>query len=107
MTTHNLVTFASVQEDLLGQLELARDVVVHGDEQAAASVARSELPRFVAGLRALVERHQPDADGFCQECRTGRWWRRPRVPCQVLLEFRLAMLDSDTRPLRPSKHRAE
>ncbi|MEU4806364.1 hypothetical protein [Actinosynnema sp. NPDC023587] len=87
---NNHVVFAAMREQLWSDLETTCDVVLDGDDHTAAVVARDRLPGLVAGLRALLAQHTPDANGHCRQCRVGRWWHRTPVPCRVLLEFRLA-----------------
>lgn len=105
-TTRNHVVFGALQENVLNRLAEVCDVAVNGDLDAAASVARAEMPRLVAGLRALVLQHRPDENGQCVQCVAGRWWRRIAVPCHVLLELQLSMMNYDQKPIRPSRHRA-
>jgi len=106
MSTHNQVVFANLSDDVLGQLEHACDVAVNGDIESVAAMACLEVPRFVAGLRVLLEEHVPDANGYCQRCTAGRWWRRTHVPCRVYLEYRLASGAHDRDPVRSPRHRA-
>lgn len=87
---NNLVS-AEVRREVLAHLELACDVAMNGDDPAAASVARRELPGLVAGLRALLAEHVFDVNGYCRTCRSSRWWRRTPGPCTALLTFRLGM----------------
>ena len=73
---------------------VARMVDVGGDD-AVAAVARSEMPRLLAALHALLDEHQPDVNGRCPMCRDRRfwrlhYWRRPNVPCRAFLAARLA-----------------
>jgi hypothetical protein len=99
---NNNVVFAALRDRLWSDLETTCDIVLDGDDRTAAVAARGELPGLIAGLRALLARHVPDANGHCTQCRAGRWWRRAPVPCRVLLEFQLARDDAPTR--RP-RHR--
>jgi len=97
--TQNHMVFTVLQGNVLSRLDEACDVAVNGDLDAAASVARREMPRLAAGLRALVMQHGPDENGQCVQCAAGRWWRRSTVPCHVLLELQLAMMNYDERPM--------
>jgi hypothetical protein len=98
----NHVAYQAVFGELLTRLELVSDLARDGDDRSVASAARTEWPRLVTGLRALVEQHSPDRTGHCTICRGGRWWRRAPLPCRVLLTFQLAT-DAPL-PHRP-KHR--
>ncbi|WP_158854640.1 hypothetical protein [Saccharothrix deserti] len=103
MTRDNKVVFGALQEEVFAHLDAACDIALEGDEHAAASTARAELPRLVAGLRVLLAQHVPDANGHCRSCRVGRWWRRTPVPCRVLLEYQLAVCEGST---HQPKHRS-
>ena len=48
-----------------------------GDERAAATVGRFELPRVVEALKAVLDEHSPDEHGRCPSCRTRRFGRAP------------------------------
>ncbi|NUT90540.1 MAG: hypothetical protein HOY78_00790 [Saccharothrix sp.] len=64
------------------------------DDTAAADLARTELPRVVAALRALLDEHTPDAHGRCPTCRTrraGRFSRKLPSPCRAYLGAQLAL----------------
>ena len=106
MTMVNEVVFFNLREAMLSRLDRAVDVVAKGHRHDAVSCARRELPRLVAGLRALIALHTPDADGYCGECRGGRWWRRQHSPCRVLLAYYIAAKEFDDQPEAvAAKHR--
>jgi hypothetical protein len=62
-----------------------------GDERAAAAIARFELPRLVAALRAVLDEHSPDEHGRCPSCRTRRFGRAPS-PCRAYLTAHLCLI---------------
>lgn len=73
-----------------------------GDEQAAALVARLELPRVVEALKAVLDEHTPDQNGRCPNCRTRRFGRAP-APCRAYLTAHLCLVvteEETTTPLR-------
>jgi hypothetical protein len=103
----NEVVFATLRDSMLHELDSTVDTVTRGHQRDAVSVARQELPRLVAGLRALIALHVPDEEGFCVQCGRGRWWRRQHAPCRVLLAYHIAIKDFDDLPsVEPAKHRA-
>ncbi len=62
-----------------------------GDERAATVVARFELPRLVAALKAVLDEHTPDQFGRCPTCRTSRFGRAP-APCRAYLTAHLCLV---------------
>lgn len=103
----NEVVFVNLRESLLFKLDHAVEVVVEGRECDVVSFARQELPRLVSGLRALIAQHEPDADGYCRQCKRGSWWRRHHAPCRVLLAYHLAVDGQNPDPqVRRARHRA-
>lgn len=62
-----------------------------GDERAASTIARFELPRLVAALRAVLDEHAPDEYGRCPRCRTRRFGRAPS-PCRAYLTAHLCLV---------------
>jgi hypothetical protein len=96
----------SLQADLVA---VARMVNL-GSDDAVAAVARSEMPHLLAALRALLDGHEPDANGRCPTCRDRRfwrrhYWRRPNVPCRAFLAARLAWTAVDEAQNRPGDDR--
>jgi hypothetical protein len=65
-----------------------------GDERAAATVARFELPRLVAALKAVLDEHSPDEFGRCARCRTGRFGRAV-APCRAYLTAHLCLVATE------------
>ncbi|MGB3438547.1 MAG: hypothetical protein WBA97_07310 [Actinophytocola sp.] len=65
-----------------------------GDEQAAALMARFELPRVVEALKAVLDEHSPDAHGRCPSCRTRRFGRAP-APCRAYLTAHLCLVATE------------
>jgi len=103
-----------VSSPIFGQLETSlADYLTNityraqfGDEQAAALVARLELPRVVEALKAVLDEHSPDANGRCPSCRTRRFGRAP-APCRAYLTAHLCLvvteeetLEETTAPMR-------
>jgi hypothetical protein len=62
-----------------------------GDEPAAVTVARFELPRLVVALKAVLDEHSPDERGRCPRCRTRRFGRTP-APCRAYLTAHLCLV---------------
>ena len=62
-----------------------------GDERAAAIVARYELPRLVAALKAVLDEHSPVEFGRCPRCRTSRFGRAV-APCRAYLTAHLCLV---------------
>lgn len=65
-----------------------------GDESAAATVARFELPRLVEALKAVLDEHSPDEFGRCPSCRTSRFGRAP-YPCRAYLSAHLCLVATE------------
>ncbi|WP_447003573.1 hypothetical protein ACRAKI_28490 [Saccharothrix isguenensis] len=66
-----------------------------GNDETAVELARSELPRLVTAVKALLDEHNPDEHGRCPTCRT-RWWsRRLPSPCRAYLGAQLALTVGD------------
>ncbi|GAB3466452.1 hypothetical protein [Actinophytocola sediminis] len=64
----------------------------HGDDRAAADVARSELPKLIEALLGVLDEHSPDSTGRCTNCRPGRFSRTP-APCRAYLTAHLCLVD--------------
>lgn len=62
-----------------------------GDDLAAINLARLELPRIAAALRAVLGEHEPDENGRCRTCRTRRFGRAA-APCRAYLTAHLCLL---------------
>jgi len=101
--TDDALVFRAVREKVLDQFTDLVDIALNGDRDTAAEIARKHLPRLLAGLRALLADHVPDADGHCVACASRRR-RGPRL-CRKFTEFQLAIVTYDERPLRPARHR--
>ncbi len=101
--TDDALVFRAVRENVLGQLADLADIAVNGDRDTAAEIARRHLPRLLAGTRALLADHVPDSDGHCVAC-ASRWRRGPRL-CRQFIEFQLAIVAYDDKPVRPARHR--
>ncbi|ONI87413.1 hypothetical protein ALI22I_23235 [Saccharothrix sp. ALI-22-I] len=89
-----------LEQSLRADLAAVARMVDVGSDDAVAAVARSEMPRLLRALHALLDAHQPDANGRCPTCRDRRfwrlhYWRRPNVPCRAFLAARLAWTASD------------
>ncbi|WP_051385944.1 hypothetical protein [Actinokineospora inagensis] len=83
--------FGHMEAALRGHLaDLGDRARVDGDAEAAR-LARTELPRVVAALRALLDEHRPDRDGRCRTCRTRLLTRAPS-PCRAYLTAHLCLL---------------
>ncbi|WP_018681076.1 hypothetical protein [Actinokineospora enzanensis] len=83
--------FGHMESSLRGYLaDLGRRAEVD-TEDAAAHLARTELPRVVAALRALLDDHRPDTNGRCPSCRTRLLTKAP-APCRAYLTAHLCLL---------------
>ena len=85
-------TFGQMAASLRGYLaEIStRAETGHG----VTDLARLELPRVIAALRALLADHHPDADGRCPTCRTRLFTRAP-APCRAYLTMHLCLLSAE------------
>jgi len=84
-----------LDQSLRADIAALEHVVKVGGDDAVATAARSEVPRLVAAMEALLDQHGPDENGRCPMCRDRRFWRlhhwrRPNVPCRALLAARIA-----------------
>lgn len=98
MTAHagsNPVLFSNLRQRLVDELATALTMATNGDEHAAASLARREVPGYVAALLEVVREHRPDANGYCAACCSGFGWRRRRATCRLLLTISLARTNVD------------
>lgn len=78
--------------DLVAQAE-------RGDDLTALDLARTELPKMVTALRALLNEHSPDEHGRCPTCRSRRFSRRLPSPCRAYLTAHLClMIAQDAHP---------
>lgn len=84
-----------MRESLFGHLEASLHGYLSDLEHRAPAgdpaLARVELPRVIAALRALLDDHRPDADGRCPTCRTRLFTRAP-APCRAYLTAHLCLL---------------
>jgi len=92
--------FHELHRQVRNQLEVISGVAELGDDRAAVALSRSEVPHLVSAVRALLDAHLPDADGYCRTCWGRRWWfhSRPNVPCRQYLTARMALMDFDANP---------
>jgi hypothetical protein len=65
------------------RLHTLEEVANSADDDSVLLVARSELPRLVAGWRAVLADHSPDLRGHCPACSS--FWRPWVAPCTVWL----------------------
>lgn len=63
-----------------------------GDDLTALDLARTELPKMVTALRALLNEHSPDERGRCPTCRSRRFSRRLPSPCRAYLTAHLCLM---------------
>jgi hypothetical protein len=109
------VTDEALRHAVLDQLDRLDLVATEGEPEALLAIARSELYRLSASLRALLDEHRPDENGRCRVCPgtlRGRRW-----PCTVWViahrqllsgrtEHPRAWTDPGDRPREP-EHTAE
>lgn len=90
-----------MRESLFGHLEASLHSYLNDLERRSPTgdpeLARAELPRVVAALRALLDDHRPDADGRCPTCRTRLFTRAP-APCRAYLTAHLCLLVTEDEP---------
>ncbi|MEU4803209.1 hypothetical protein [Actinosynnema sp. NPDC023587] len=86
-----VTVFSQLDKSLRERLGTLVRLASAGDDETAVELARSELPRLVAALRALLDGHRPDEHGRCPTCRTSRWTRRLPAPCRAYLGAQLAL----------------
>jgi hypothetical protein len=65
------------------RLHMLEQVADSADDDSVLLMARSELPRLVAGWRAVLTTHSPDLRGRCPECSS--LWGACDGPCAVWL----------------------
>ncbi|MBB5955829.1 hypothetical protein FHS29_002410 [Saccharothrix tamanrassetensis] len=87
----SVTVFSQLDKSLHEHLDTLVRLAATGDDETATELARSELPRVVAALRALLDEHTPDEHGRCPTCRTRRLSRRLPAPCRAYLGAQLAM----------------
>jgi hypothetical protein len=96
--------FSQLDRSLREHLATLVHLAATGDDETAADLARSEMPRVVAAVKALLEEHTPDQHGRCPTCRT-RWWsRRLPSPCRAYLTTQLCLTVFDDEPSGRRKH---
>jgi len=101
-----VTVFSQLDKSLHEHLDTLVRLAGRGDDETVVELARSELPRVVAALRALLDEHQPDEHGRCPTCRSRRWSRRLPSPCRAYLSAQLCLtvagedMDSKRKHLR-------
>ncbi|MFE9750883.1 hypothetical protein ACFYOT_38755 [Saccharothrix saharensis] len=80
-----------LNQDMLGYLDTVELLTNEHDtdDETVLAVARTEVPRLVAALRATVATHKADASGQCPACRT-TW------PCAVIDSAHTYLKDPDS-----------
>ena len=83
---HHLLT-----QDMLGYLDTVELLTTEHDtdDETVLAVARTEVPRLVAALRATLTTHKADAAGQCLTCCTA--W-----PCAVIDSAHAYLKDPDS-----------
>ncbi|GLZ29632.1 hypothetical protein Lesp02_18220 [Lentzea sp. NBRC 105346] len=89
---HPVTVFRQLDRSLRDHLSTLESLAQRGDDQTAIALARNELPRIVAVVRALLDQHQPDENGRCPTCRRGRWSRRAPAPCRAYIGAQLCLM---------------
>ncbi|CAL9372652.1 hypothetical protein SUDANB95_00893 [Actinosynnema sp. ALI-1.44] len=90
--------FSQLDKSLHEHLATLVRLAATADDDTAVELARSELPRVVAALKALLDEHTPDEHGRCPTCRTRRFSRRLPSPCRAYLGAQLALTVSAESP---------
>lgn len=83
--------FSQLDKSLHEHLSDLMRLAAKADDRTAVGLARAELPRMVTALKALLDEHQPDANGRCPTCRTRRFSRRLPSPCRAYLAAHLCL----------------
>ncbi|XVS63046.1 hypothetical protein ACQPYE_33030 [Actinosynnema sp. CA-299493] len=80
-----------LNQDMLGYLDTVELLTDEHDtdDETVRAVARTEVPRLVAALRATLATHKADASGQCPTCRTA--W-----PCAVIDSAHAYLKDPDS-----------
>ncbi|MFJ6672568.1 hypothetical protein ACIQMJ_15785 [Actinosynnema sp. NPDC091369] len=80
-----------LNQDMLGYLDTVELLTNEHDtdDETVLAVARTEVPRLVAALRATLATHKADASGDCPACRTA--W-----PCAVIDSGHAYLKDPDS-----------
>lgn len=86
-----VTVFRQMGRSLHDHLATLENLARRGDDQTAVVLARNELPRVVAVVRALLDEHHPDEHGRCPTCRRGWWNRRMPAPCRAYLSAQLCL----------------
>jgi hypothetical protein len=87
----SVTVFSQLDKSLHEHLAAVAQLAARGDDHSVAELARAELPRIIAAVKALLDEHQPDENGRCSTCRT-RWWsRRLPSPCRAYLSAQLSL----------------
>ncbi|RKT56795.1 hypothetical protein [Saccharothrix australiensis] len=100
----SVTVFSQLDKSLHEHLDALVRLASDGDDGTAAALARSELPRVVAAVKALLDEHAPDEHGRCPTCRTRRFSRRLPAPCRAYLGAQLAMTVAAEAPGRHHRH---
>jgi hypothetical protein len=88
----SVTVFSQLDRSLHEHLATLVRLASTGDDETAVGLARSELPRVVAAVKALLDEHTPDDHGRCPTCRTRRWSRRRPSPCRAYIGAQLCLM---------------
>ena len=100
-----VTVFNQLDKSLHEHLAIVAQLAARDDDQTVAELARAELPRLVATVKALLDEHQPDEHGRCHTCRS-RWWsRRLPAPCRAYLSAQLCLTVAGEQPSGGGNHR--
>jgi hypothetical protein len=83
--------FSHLDKSLHDHLSDLVRLAANADDRTAVDLARAELPRMVAALKALLDEHRPDEKGRCSTCRSRRFSRRLPAPCRAYLAAHLCL----------------
>lgn len=91
--------FSHLDKSLHDHLSDLMRLAANADDRTAVGLARAELPRMVAALKALLDEHRPDENGRCTTCRSRRFSRRTPSPCRAYLAAHLCLtITSEDQP---------
>lgn len=81
MADNDRRSFEYCREAVYARLRRYTAALDDPDDQIIATIARTELPRYVQYWMELLAQHKPTASGKCPTC--SRWWCPVPVPCDT------------------------
>jgi len=81
---------------VIGRLDYLDALITDADERSRAALAETEIARFTAAWRALLDQHAPNERGRCPQC--SGWRRGRRFPCTVWTTAHQHLIAADGPP---------